>query len=181
MTDYYQKFLYACRNDQIEEAKRLVQDRQVDIHANREELFRFTCWYGKIELAKWLVLEHQVDVHALNNIALDWACGNNKIEIVKWLVKDHQVDVRANSETALKWLYRPKHNQTINWIVKKYRYSESPYYYHEKTVYILNHEPLDGWHSCTILDYPIIYCGKLDEPAVIAYMATLKRPKSARS
>ncbi len=183
MTDYNKQFLEACKGGQTEEAKRLVQEQQIDVHANDGEVFRVTCWHGKIEIAKWLVSEHQVDVHALNDTAFKWAYGNNKLEIVKWLIKEHQLDIRADNEAAFKWLYKYSHkyDQIINWLVKKYRYSESPYYYHNKTAYILNHEPLDGWQSCTILDCPIIYNGDLDEHAIIAYRSTIIRSKSARS
>jgi hypothetical protein len=112
------------------------------------------------------------------------------IEIAKWLVHDHQVDVHVKEEDAFRWAYFNRHIKIIEWFINEYRYSQSPYYYHNQTIYILNHEPfeyilnyepLEDWQSCTILECPIIYIGELDEPAVIAFMETLKRPKSARS
>ncbi len=86
-----------------------------------------------------------------------------------------------NNEYAFKFACFYEYINIINLFVEEFRYDQSPYYYHNKTGYIINHEPLDGWLSCTILDCPIIYYGRLDEPAVIAFMATLKIPKSARS
>jgi hypothetical protein len=58
--------------------------------------------------------------------------------------------------------------------MEEYIYSESRYYYHNKTAYILNHKKLYIWGSSTILDCPVIYIEVLDESAVITHMATLK-------
>ncbi len=82
-----------------------------------------------------------------------------------------------NNEEAFRQACDIRHIKIINWFVNEFRYSQSPYYYHNKTAYILNHEPLEDWQSCTILECPIIYNGKIDEQAVIAYMATFKKPK----
>jgi hypothetical protein len=84
------------------------------------------------------------------------------------------------SKCTFRYACKKKRTKIINWFIKKYRYSDSPYYYCNKTAYILNHKPLKKWQSCTILECPIIYDGELDEQAVIAYMAALKKPKSAR-
>jgi hypothetical protein len=132
-------------------------------------------------MAKWLVKDHQVDVHIDNELAFQWVCENGHTEIAKWLANDHQVDVHADNELAFRWACENGHIKIINWFIEEYRYSQSPYYYHNQTVYILNHQPINEWESCTILDCPVIYDGELDEPVVIAFMATLKKPKSARS
>jgi hypothetical protein len=148
---------------------------------DNEHVFRWACYNGHIEIAKWLVHDHQVDIHAKNELAFGWACKDGYIEIAKWLVHDHQVDVHAKNEMAFGWACKNGHIGIAKWFIEKYRYSELPYYYYNKTAYILNHEPINYWQSCTILGCPVIYNGELDEPAVIAYMATLKKPKSARS
>jgi hypothetical protein len=181
MANYNQDFLEACKGGQIEKAKRLVQDHSVDVHVSDESAFRRACCNGHIEIVKWLVQDHQVDVHIWNESAFQSACYNGCIEIAKWLVYNHQVDIHADNGWVFLWVCRERQIETINWLVEEYRYSESPYYYHNKTAYILNHEPLNGWQTCTIQGCPVIYSGELDEPAVIAYIETLKRPKSARS
>jgi hypothetical protein len=90
------------------------------------------------------------------------------------------------NEGAFRWAYCKGHIKIVNWFVEEYKYSESRYYYHNGIAYILNHEPIDRWQSCTILECPIIYDvvspdGKLDEEAVMTFMATIRRPKSTRS
>jgi carbohydrate-binding DOMON domain-containing protein len=127
------------------------------------------------------VQEHQVDIHACNDDAFQIAYQRGHINIAKWLVQDHQADVHEFYEYAFLSACGNGHIEIAKWFIKKYKNNVSPYYYHDRTGYILNHEPLKYWKSCTILDCPIIYIGELDEPAVIAYIATLKRPKSARS
>ncbi len=174
-------FRWACENGQIEIAKWMVNNYQVDVHFDSEYAFQLACRYGQLEIAEWLVRDHQVDVHADNELAFKSACYNEHIEIAKWLVHDHQVNVHLNNEHVFRWACIHKHIKIINWFIDEYKYSQSPYYYHNRTGYILNHEPLKKWQSCTILGCPVIYHGELDEPAVIAYMATLKKPKSARS
>ncbi len=143
--------------------------------------FILACGNGQIEIAKWLVRNHPVNVHLNDEWAFKSACRNGHIEIAKWLLYDYQVDVRANNNTPFKWACEGKATKIIEWFVNEYKYSQSPYYYHNQTAYILNQEPLKEWKSCIILGYSVAYRGELDEPAVIAYMATLKRPKSARS
>ncbi len=181
MADYNQQFLEACRNGDMEETKRLVKDHQVDIHIQDDLAFKWACVNGHLEIAKWLVQNHQVDVHSNNEHAFRLTSETGKIDIAKWLVHDHQVDIRVNNEHAFKWAWYKEYVKIIEWLIEEYRYSGAPYYYYNKTVYILNHEPLNGWNSCTILDCPVIYWGILDEQAVIAYMAIIKKPKSARS
>jgi hypothetical protein len=146
-----------------------------------ELAFISACESGHIEIAKWLVYDHQVNIHADNELAFRWACSNGHVEIANWLVQDHQVDIHADNEDAFKQVCKYRHDKIIKWFTETYRYSQSPYYFYNKTAYILNHEPLDKWQSCTILECPIIYFGDLDEEVVTAYMATIKRPKSARS
>jgi hypothetical protein len=96
-------------------------------------------------------------------------------------VQDHQVDIHAKDEYAFMWACAREHIQIINWFIEENIHSESPYYYYNHTAYILNHEPLNDWYSCTILDYPVIYNTMLDKDAVFAFMASIRKPKSARS
>jgi hypothetical protein len=162
-------------------AKWLVQDHQVDVHICGGLAFTWACENGHIEIAKWHVQDHQVDVHAEEEDAFRSACENGHVEVAIWLAHDHQVDVHVGDEFAFQLVCDNGHIKIINWFIEEFRYSRSPYYYHNQTAYILNHQPLNDWESCTILDCPVIYDGELDEPAVIAFMATLKKPKSARS
>jgi hypothetical protein len=143
--------------------------------------FIIACERGQIEIADRLVQDHQVDVHDENGQVFVLACFKGDLEIVKWLANKYHADVHVRNEDPFKWACEKGHVKIIKWFIKKYRYSESPYYYYNETAYILNQEPLNGWQSCTILGCPIIYIGELDEPAVITYMTTLKKPKSARS
>jgi hypothetical protein len=210
MAEYNKQFLEACKDGQLEEAKRLVRDYQIDVHADHEIAFLRACSKGQIDTAKWLIYDHSVNVHIDNDLAFRWACSNGRIDTAKWLIKDYQANVHTNIFSAfieactyghieiVKWLikdhqmdvsngcafkaaFENKQTKILKWFLEEYRYSDSPYYYHNQTAYILNHEPLQKWQSCTILGCPIVYSGELDEPAVIAYMATLKKPKSARS
>jgi hypothetical protein len=79
MVNLDKQFLEACKYGQIEEAKRLTQDHQVDVHADNESAFRQTCAYGHIDIAKWLVNDHQVDVGVNNGRAFIWVFINYKM------------------------------------------------------------------------------------------------------
>jgi hypothetical protein len=52
MVDYKERFTEACKSGQLEEAKQLVQDHQVDVHANNELAFRYACENRHIDIAK---------------------------------------------------------------------------------------------------------------------------------
>jgi iron uptake system EfeUOB component EfeO/EfeM len=54
MADYNKQFINACKNGQIEKAKRLVQDH----HVYNISAFIFACVNGHLEIAKWLVQDH---------------------------------------------------------------------------------------------------------------------------
>ncbi len=146
---------------------------------NIQHAIMSACAHGRANIAKWLTQNYQVDFDPDHEFR--WAGERGQIEIVKWLVQDYQINVHAIDEGAFKTVCAFGHDEIIDWFMEEYRYSQSRYYYHNNTAYILNHEPLKEWKSCTILDCPVIYDGELDEPAVIAFMATLKKPKSARS
>jgi hypothetical protein len=55
MVNYGEQFIEACKGGQLKEAKQLVNDHEVDVHANNELAFREACEYGHIEIAKRLV------------------------------------------------------------------------------------------------------------------------------
>jgi hypothetical protein len=77
------------------------------------------------------------------------------------------------------------HTEIIDWFLEKHKNSDTPYFYHKQTIYVINHESINKWIyewiSCKISDRPVSYIGILDKPSVIAYMATLKKPKSTCS
>ncbi len=181
MVDYNMQFLEACKSGRIEQAKQLVTEHQVDVHGNDEDAFKWACRNGYIEIAKWLVQDHQVDVHIDYEKAFRWAQNNGQIKITNWLIEDHQVDEHATDKMLFKIACQAENIPVIKMCVEKYRNSGKPYCYRNKTGYILNHEPINDWQSCTILGCPIIYIGELDEPALIAHMATLKKLKSVCS
>jgi hypothetical protein len=171
-------FGLACKYEQFEIVKLIIQYHPANIDTNIRFAFALACANGRIKIAKWLIQNCQVDINL--DDAFRWACENGRIDIAKWLVQDYQINVHTADEYAFKTVCVYGHKEIIIWFIDEYRYSQSPYYYHNHTAYILNHEPLNDWLSFNILDCPIIYDGELDESAVIAYMATLKRPKSAR-
>jgi ankyrin repeat protein len=80
-----------------------------------------------------------VNIYADNELAFRWACGNGRIEIANWLVQDHQVDIHVDNEDTFKYACKYRHDKVIKWFTETYRYSQSPYYFYNNTVYILNH------------------------------------------
>jgi hypothetical protein len=83
MADYKGQFVEACKCGQMEVAKRLVQDHQVDVHVKNEYAFQLTCRNGYIEIAKWLAHDHQVDVHVDCEFAFILACNYRQDKIIK--------------------------------------------------------------------------------------------------
>jgi hypothetical protein len=52
-------FIAACANGQIEIAKWLIQDYQVDIHAKDEDAFRWSYRNRSIKIINWFVEEYR--------------------------------------------------------------------------------------------------------------------------
>jgi ankyrin repeat protein len=175
-SDNDRAFINACTGGHLNIAKKYSVD------TNNNTAFISACKSGKLDIAKWLAELNPIDVNYNDQgTPFLWACRKGHLDIVKWLAEDYQVNIHLCNEWSFGWACYNKNMDVIDWFIQTYRHHESPYFYHNKTAYILNHPPIDSWNTCTILDCPVIYCGKLDESAVITFMATLHKPKSARS
>lgn len=113
ITFYQKPFNRACRDGNLEEAKRLYQQNsdKINIHNyipgipgihNECILRKYTeypfiksCAHGHFEVAKWLydlgrteTARHgQIDIHARCEEAFRMSCANGHFEIAKWLVR----------------------------------------------------------------------------------------------
>lgn len=68
-----------CKNGNLEKVKEL--STHVDIHANKEILFRTCVKSGHVELVKWF-FENNTEVHHNNDEAFTDACLNGYVDIV---------------------------------------------------------------------------------------------------
>ncbi len=174
-------FEWACNNSQIELAKWLVIEYNIDVHANNHLIFINSCADGRFEIIKWLATEHNVDVHINNEEAFRYSCRNGFIEIAKWLVTEYNVDIHANNEYAFAYSCVNNHLGIVKLFTEEYNFNNFKYAYHNGAGYIINHPKLKGWKSCIIMDCPIIYVGVLNKQAIIQIMNGYKIYKSARS
>jgi hypothetical protein len=174
-------FEWACKNGQLEIAKWLVAEHNIDVHVDNDNLFKLSCTAGQLQIAKWLATEHNADIHTGNEEVFKYSCKNGYTEIVKWLISEYDVDIHAENEASLAMACQSGRIGIIKLFTEEYNFNSFKYGYYNKTAYIVNHPELKGWKSCTILNCPIIYRGDLNEQAVIRIMSDYTMRKSARS
>ena len=161
-------------------AKWLVKDHAVDVHYRNDMAFKKACSHDQLEIAKWLAEEHAVDVNVNSKITFQNACFGGYLEIAKWLVEDHAVDVHADNEAAFGYACKYGKKNIISWFEQELG-SSMRYFCHNRQAYIINHEPIPGWHHRDVLGCPILYQDDFDETAIIDKLATIRSVKSARS
>ena len=62
-------FVDACKNGDIEKAKKMYSLGNINIHADNEDAFKCSCTNGHIEVAKWLYSLGDIDIHVYNEYA----------------------------------------------------------------------------------------------------------------
>ena len=90
-------FLLACRNNDIEMVKYLVNELNFDINSkNKNDYngFLYACLGNNIEMVKYLVHELKFDINSNSKFGDNGfllACRNNNIEMVKYLVEELEI------------------------------------------------------------------------------------------
>lgn len=83
-------------NNQIDVLKYLHEEKQCDIRALGDSIFRFGAESGFFEIVKYSV-QFGSDIHSNNDEAIRKSCGNGHFEIVKYLVKlGANINVNSN-------------------------------------------------------------------------------------
>lgn len=96
--DYYYErpqselvFVYTCAYNSIETAKWLVENFDIDIHADDEAAFRFSCYCRATETAKWLyeycneTNRKKINIHIRDDTTFIGAICNGNVETVEFL------------------------------------------------------------------------------------------------
>ena len=83
----------SCHFNCLLYAKYLVQKETIDIHADKEQVFRSICKKGNIEVVKYLIelgenpKHGQINIHIQNEHIFILCCQRGHIDLIKFLIK----------------------------------------------------------------------------------------------
>ena len=97
-------FKKACKSGNITQVKLLIENYNIDIHADVEYAFRVTCEKGHLKIVKYLIsLDQNINIHAEDEYAFKQACHNNYLDLVKYLISLNQnIDIHNDDEYAFR-------------------------------------------------------------------------------
>lgn len=82
-------FEYACFSNDINIAKWLVANNNININKNDNYVFKITCYQGDLELAKWiLTINKSIDINVLRQELLDGLNITDQKHVAEWLLKN---------------------------------------------------------------------------------------------
>ena len=103
-------FYDACRDGNLEEIKKIFENKIIDIHADNEWAFRLFCRKGNFECAKWLyeISVKELNIHANNEDAFCFACYFGHFELAKWLLEislenKDIINIHYDNEFVFRW------------------------------------------------------------------------------
>jgi ankyrin repeat protein len=83
-TNIENAFISACYCGNIESAKWLYLQSNINISSKNEHAFRYACMHGYLELAKWLLeTKPDINISAVDNFAFAYAHPN----VIDWLLQ----------------------------------------------------------------------------------------------
>ncbi|AYV81942.1 MAG: hypothetical protein Harvfovirus83_3 [Harvfovirus sp.] len=93
-------FSDACYQGQLELAKRIFNEHEINIHEDGDALFRNCCYFGNLDTAQWLYSLGGVNIHVCLDYAFRWACYKGHSAVAMWVYSLGGVDIHADDEDA---------------------------------------------------------------------------------
>ena len=123
-------FLKTCKMGFLEYANYLVNEHNIDIHAENNYAFRQSCLKGHLKLAQWLIQLGEsddytkIDIHAENNYAFRQSCLKGHLKLAQWLVELGEsngytkIDIHAENNYAFRQSCLIRHYELAQWLVQ---------------------------------------------------------------
>ena len=85
--NYQTQFNEACKTGNLTTITDLLNNFNIDVHANNEEGFRWACERGRLNIVQYLLENNfNIDVHTNNEEGFIWACKNRHSAVVKYIL-----------------------------------------------------------------------------------------------
>lgn len=110
-------FVDNCSDDHLNVIK-ILYNPNINIHDNKEYVFRWSCWNGHLNTAKWLYqLDNKIDIHILKDYTFRVCCAIGQLDVAKWLYSlDGKIDIHAANNSAFRWSCINCHLDVVQWL-----------------------------------------------------------------
>jgi len=107
------EFYQLCVSD-LEKAKIMHSQGEVDIHADNDFALRWSCENGHLEVAQWLHLQG-ANIHTWDDLAFRWSCENGHLEVAQWL-HSQGANIHAVNDYAFRRSCENSHLEVVQWL-----------------------------------------------------------------
>jgi len=107
------EFYQLCVSD-LEKAKIMHSQGEIDIHAQDDRAFRWSCVSGQLEVAQWLH-SRGANIHAKDNFAFRWSCEHGQLGVARWLHLQG-ANIHAEDDYAFRWSCLNGHLGVARWL-----------------------------------------------------------------
>ena len=123
-----EKLYQACLDGKVEEVRKLLQNRQININwQNQYESFRTPFWIaccnGQNKIVKLLLNDKRIDINKADNNGVTpflISCWNGKAEVMKYMLESkREIDINKEDhgrQTGLDWAKQNEKTEIVNLI-----------------------------------------------------------------
>lgn len=128
ITDMYtnEVFIEVCSLGNIEIAKFLVENLDIDVNAYFDKAFFRSCEHGHLEITQWLHYNYDINIHTYGStsscfnseLPFRLCCKNGKLEVAKWL-DSLGVNIHVADDICFRMACSNGHPEVAKWLVSK--------------------------------------------------------------
>lgn len=109
------KFRIACMNNKLTSAKKIWEQGFVDLHHNRDTVFKRTCLRGHTKVAEWLLTLGEFD-YTMNSEIFKQVCFKGDIETAVLLVSLGEIDHHMDDDIIFTTVKENGHTEMYEWL-----------------------------------------------------------------
>src|SRR5436190_502636 len=118
-------FIAACKKGNLEIAKYIVNNygvADIDVHANKDEIFRLSCLCGYLNLVQWVIgTFDDINIHVNDDYAFRLSCRNGHLNVAQWLINTfNDINIHANNDDAFRLSCGNGYLNVAQWLINTF-------------------------------------------------------------